>query len=161
MLRYTATEIEEVRLALANEKSAGVYKRLQVLLWRMEGVSKQETALRSGFSQPTVLRICCRYKAEGLKGLRPKYKGGKNRKLSKEDEAKALEALAEKAKTGQFVRVSQLQAEFEKNTGVSYHAHVFYRVLERNDWRSVTPRSRHPKAADEATCEASKKLTQK
>jgi DNA polymerase-1 len=43
-------------------------------------------------------------------------------------------------------------------TGITFWGYV-YRVLERQDWRRVMPRSRHPKAADEATVEASKKLT--
>ena len=41
-----------------------------------------------------------------------------------------------------------------KNTGRVY----VYNVLKRHGWSKKMPRSRHPKAADEEACEASKKL---
>ena len=41
-----------------------------------------------------------------------------------------------------------------KDTGRVY----VYSVLKRHGWSKKMPRSRHPKAADEEACEASKKL---
>ncbi len=41
-----------------------------------------------------------------------------------------------------------------KDTG---HMYV-YNVMKRNGWKKKMPRSRHPKAANEEACEASKKL---
>lgn len=41
-----------------------------------------------------------------------------------------------------------------KDTGRVY----VYNVLKRHGWSKKMPRSRHPKAADEEACEASKKL---
>jgi len=160
MLRYTVEQIEEVSVALATEReNVEMFKRLQALSWRMQGVSSSDVALQSGFSISKVARICANYMSSGIAGLRNQYKGSQFRKLSKEAEAAAFEKLSEKAKSGQFVRVSELQAEFEKDTGVHYHPSAFYDLLARHDWRKVMPRRRHPKAADEATCEASKKLT--
>lgn len=41
----------------------------------------------------------------------------------------------------------------------SYTGRVYvYNVLKRHGWRKKMPRSRHPKAADQEACEASKKL---
>jgi len=162
MLFFTNKQIKEVSTALRNERdNVEMFKRLQVLLSRMKGTSERDAAVQSGFSVAKVSGICRNYLSNGIDGLRSKREncGGRNRKLSKEAEASALARLAEKAKTGQFIRVAELQAEFEKDTGVSYHPIAFYDVLERNNWRKVVPRGRHPKAADEATCEASKKLT--
>ena len=159
MLRYSIEEIEEVRLALAVECGAQMYKRLQALLWRMKGMSEEKVATQSGFSTATISRLCRRYKAKGVSGLHFQHKGNNNRKLSKEAESKALEVMSEKAKSGSFVRVNELRAEFKKDTGVAYSKSAFYELLRRNDWRTVMPRRQHPKAADEATIEASKKLT--
>ena len=162
MFRYTEKQIKEIKVALSNERdNVEMFKRLQAVYWRMTGVPLARVISESGFGRTKMCRICKRYSKEGLKGLRSKTEsnGGHNRKLSKEEEAAALERLSKKAEGGQFVRMSALQAEFEKDTGVSYHPVTFYTIMERNNWRMVVPRSTHPKAADEVACDAAKKLT--
>ena len=59
---------------------------------------------------------------------------------------------------GQEVTAKEIKAAFDevrgKNTGSGY----IYMLLKRHGWRKVMPRSKHPKAANEEACEASKKL---
>ena len=157
-MKYTYEQVKEVTEALVAEKKVALHKRLQILLWRMRGKGEREVIALSGASHSTIWRICKQYNENGLGGLSYKHGGG-NRKLSFEQEAEALQRLESGARNGQFVRTAELQAEFESNTGVSYEPAVFVRLLARHGWRKVTPRGRHPKAADEAACEAAKKLT--
>ena len=95
----------------------------------------------------------------GVDALKSKNKGGNNRHLSFKDEEKAIADFAEKAKEGKFVRVSEMQEEFSKRTGVSYSTNAFYDLLHRHGWRKVKPRGRHPKKASDEAIETSKKLT--
>lgn len=159
MKRYTNEERRAVETALSKEQNVDTYKRLQVLLWRMQGVPEREVVIRSGMRHSTIWRICNNYALYGVNGLGLRYEGGHNRKLSFEEEASALKECNETAEKGGFVRIKELQAEFEKLTGVHYHLHVFYRLLERHGWRKVKPRGQHPKKADDEAIEASKKLT--
>jgi transposase len=158
-MRYSEEQIREVSEALDAEQCLATHKRLQILLWRMEGKSGKEVAALSGADRTTIWRICDSYKQHGLAGVPYRYKGGNRRKLTVKKESEILQALSEQAEGGQFVRSYELQAEFEKRANKQYDSSTFSRLLQRHNWRKVVPRGRHPKAADEATCEAAKKLT--
>ena len=164
MHRYKEDQIAEVSEALEKERNdLDMYKRLQVLLWRMKGVSMRKVMTESGFSQNKVWRICDGYRNHGLEGLLLQYGncGGSNRKLSQEEEAAALKRLSDKATSGGFVRISELKAAFEADTKTVYHWRTFYALLERHKWRKVMPRGSHPKRPPAEEAEASKKLTLK
>jgi len=156
---FNETQIQDARTALQQEKDVDVFKRLQVVNWLIQGISRDEIIQKSGFSIASINRFRRNFKKQGVAGLRNKYVGGNNRYLTREEEAKLLKSLTESAKTGTFVRVKELKAQFEKAAGVTYHLHPFYRVLERNGWRAVVPRPKHPKKASDEAIEASKKLT--
>jgi len=125
----------------------------------MQRMKESDVAKLMQVSKSTVGRVCAAYKLQGLKGLDFQYKGGNSRKLPEAEEKRILSDLGVDAASGQFVRVSELLAKFEAASGVHYEYTAFYYLLRRHNWRKVVPRGRHPKAADEATCEAAKKLT--
>ena len=90
----------------------------------------------------------------------------KSYKIS-EDQALELE-MARKSITDKRIdkrlHALQLRGKGMKNPEIAEKGHSIgsgqiYRVLERQGWRAVMPRSKHPKAADEATQEASRKST--
>jgi len=54
----------------------------------------------------------------------------------------------------------EIRIACEKKVGKEYEGRSqIYDLLARHGWRKVMPRGKHPKQADEATQEASKKLT--
>lgn len=160
-MRYTEEQIAEVVGMLAGDVNSGMRKRLQALLCRMRDIPVNQAAEISGLNRATIFRVCDKYIENGIEGLQSKREMPLRRKLSEERETAIFGLLAEKGKSGCYSRIAELQKEFETLAGVKYHQLHFYRVLARNDWRKVVPRSRHPKAADTASCEDAKKLTLK
>ena len=158
MGKYSEEEKEEVKKGIEAEREIAVYKRLQILMWVMNGKAIEEVAEISGRCAKTVKNIRKAYDGYGVKGSRSKHKG-RIGQLTFEQEKEALDKLAEKAGDGQYLRMADLQADFESTTNARYTVPCFYHLLERHDWRKIMPRRRRPKAADEATCEASKKST--
>ena len=161
MSKYTCEQINEVAKAIEKESKARTLKRLQILMWCMEGKSYAEVAELSKKSSATIWRICSAYAECGLVGLEAKFKSGHNRKLSLEREAQILIMLQANAEKGCFLRVYDLQMAFEAEAGVKYDDKSFYRLLKRHKWRKVVPKGQHPKKASDEAIDASKKLTQK
>ena len=81
--------------------------------------------------------------------------------MSAEEEAALLEPFQAEAEKGQIVEVSKIKAQYEEAVGHSIGGSQIYYVLERNGWRKVMPRSKHPKKASEEVIAASKKLKKK
>jgi hypothetical protein len=57
-----------------------------------------------------------------------------------------------------MVTVQEIKAAFDERLGKDTGRGYIYMVLKRHGWRSVTPRSKHPKKANDGAIEASKKL---
>jgi len=158
--KKTTPAEREIERLLRNKEISGQHMRhLQIAKWKMEGRSTQEVAELSGLSERSVRRIWADYRTKGIDRMQPQYTGKNRMKMSYEAEEAALQECAAEANEGKYLRVAELQERFEAITGVQYHLHVFYRLLERHNWRKVVPRGKHPKAADSAACEAAKKLT--
>ena len=106
----------------------------------------------------SVNQMCRRYREQGwAEYARNKYTSHR-RALTEEKENEILGRFEKAAEAGQEVTAKEIKAAFDevrgKNTGSGY----IYMLLKRHGWRKVMPRSRHPKAASEEACEASKKL---
>jgi transposase len=151
--------IEEVARLLRSERNKRVFQRLQIVYWRMSGLTIEAAAKQSGLGLTTVKRITKAYKESGYEGVRSHYEGSHYRKLSFAEEERILNGLVSRSKQGEFVRIKEMKAAFEVEAGVTYHKNAFYLLLKRHGWRKLMPRGAHPKAADEAACEAAKKLT--
>ena len=78
-----------------------------------------------------------------------------------EEEAAFLEPYRKKAENGQIVSVAEIKAAYEQAVGHTIGRGQIYRVLHRQGWRKVMPRSKHPKKASEEVIETSKKLKPK
>ena len=160
MKDLTEAQISELESQVRQGDSDNKYfKRVQAVCWLSQGRTVLEVMEFSGFSRTYVFRLRAKYEAKGLEGLRSNYVGSNYRKLSYAEEAAALEKLSKVAESGKFVRAQELSKQMESITGVCYQIDAFYRLLWRHNWRKVMPRGKHPRAADEAACEAVKKLT--
>jgi Transposase and inactivated derivatives len=161
MKTYHISEAEyEAAKALAKKnQNKHIEKRLQVIILRYEGLKDREIGEKLGYHRKRVSQLCAEYTRAGLEEYARNKFGGNHRALTNEEEAEILEEFSQKAERGEVVTVREIKMALDKKRGKDTGNAYAYRVLARHDWRKVMPRSRHPKAADEATVEASKKLT--
>ena len=92
-----------------------------------------------------------------MDALLQESRGGRHREYMTYEEEKAfLKRHIEAAQAGEFVTVNQLFEAYQKEIGRTSTRDGFYYLLKRHGWRTVTPRSEHPKKADVQTIETSK-----
>ena len=58
-----------------------------------------------------------------------------------------------------MIEIKEIKASYQAAVDHPISVAQIYYVLHRHGWRKVMPRSRHPQKANDATIEASKKLT--
>jgi len=159
MRKYTDEQKNELEAQVKRgDSDIRFFKRVQAVYWRAHGQTAHKVKELSGYSSRALCDLCKAYADRGLDGLRPRPAGSNNRKLTYEQEAAVLAELSSEI-GGRCVRAFELSELFKEKAGVGYGIHAFYRLLHRHGWRRVMPRGQHPKAADEETCEAAKKLT--
>jgi transposase len=151
--------LDELKQAFASQKvGSKLFVRLQAVKLCCEGMSTADIAALTKYTTRQVNNIYLAFLERGIEGLTPKKPKPRN-KLTVEKESEYLAKLAEKAAEGKFVRVAEMQAEFEALSGVKYGTRVFYKVLQRHGWRKVKPRGQHPNKVSEEEITSSKKLT--
>ena len=154
--QITDAEYEAIKAKEAKTKDKNISCRLRVLMLWHDGKSLNEIGEMMGIHPISVNGMCRRYRKEGLEEYARNKYTSHNWLLSWEKEEEILNAF--KAKTGQQITAQEIKAALDeacgKDTGTSY----VYRVLKRHGWSKKMPRSKHPKAANEEACEASKKL---
>ncbi len=87
--------------------------------------------------------------------IRNKYTS--HRRALTEEKENEIPGWFEKAsEAGQEVTVKEIEAAFDEARGKDPGSGYICMLLKRHGCRKVMPRSRHPKAAFEEVCEASK-----
>ena len=140
--------IEALAKRLKKAKGRPEFQRIQCVLIRVTlGSSAAEIARLLGWSTPTVHVIHSRWAKEGDAIFNLKAKGGRrNQYLSPEEEAAFLRPFLAKAEAGGILNASEIKVAFEALVGCPVAKSTIYRMLERQDWRQIAPRPRHPKA---------------
>ncbi len=158
MIRISEEEYTAIKAAAKANKNKRVEKRLEVLELRYEGKSNAEITARTGFNERYVTTLMRIYRQQGLaEYMRIKQKSHR-RNLSEAEEAEVLAECEQEAEAGQILSVSMVREKLEKKLGRESSANYVYRVLKRQGWRKVMPRSKHPKAASKEEQDSSKKL---
>jgi transposase len=130
-----------------------------MLMLRYEGYKVEEIAKMYGTRTEWISQVCRKYREQGLEEfIRNKYKTH-HRALTDTEEDAILAPFEKAAEAGQVVTVKEIKAAFDKVRGKDTGRGYIYMLLKRHGWRKVMPRSKHPKAANEEACDASKKLT--
>lgn len=151
-------EYERIREAEKQTKDKRVSRRLRILMMRYEGYKVREIAEIMGMRINSISQLCRRYREQGLDRFIENKYGGNHRALTEAEEEAILERFEKAAEAGQEVTAQEIKAAFDEVRGKDTGRGYIYMLLERHGWRKVMPRSRHPKAANEEACEASKKL---
>lgn len=159
MIRISSEEYIRIEKARRENKNKRVEKLLQVLILRYEGKSNEEISSITGYNARYITTLLGKYSKLGLDEFIRIKQTSHNRKLSEADEAAVLQQVEEKAEKGHILTVGEIREEFEKQIGDKTAYNYVYRLLKRNGWRKVMPRSKHPKAATQEEQDSSKKLT--
>lgn len=157
----TAEQKAEIEKARKANKDKKVEDRLKVLLMRADGKPASRISEATGYHAAYVSAIVSNYAKHGIEAIMGKHYGGNRRNMSYEEETAILKPFLEKARKGQLLVVSEIEAAYEKAAGHPIGSGQIYRVLHRHEWRKVMPRSQHPNKASDEAIKASKKLTAK
>ena len=160
MSRFQINEEEYARIEEAEKgtKDKRVSQRLRILMMRYEGSKVREIAQITGMRINSISQMCRRYREQGLERFIENKYGGNRRALTEEQEKAILERFEKAAEAGQEVTATEIKAAFDEVRGKDTGRGYIYMLLERHGWLKVMPRPRHPKAANDEACEASKKL---
>lgn len=161
MYRYSEEDLVKIAAARKRNKDKRAEKRLYALELRAEGKSAEEVSAATGFHKAYISQLTAKYHKGGIEAISGNHYGGNRRNMSTEEEAALLEPFQAEAEQGQIVEVSKIKARYEEAVGHSIGGSQIYYVLERNGWRKVMPRSKHPKKASEEVIVTSKKLKKK
>ena len=161
MYRYSEEDLVKIVAARKRNKDKRAESRLYALELRAEGKSAEEVSTATGFHKAYKSQLTSKYRKGGIEAISGNHYRGNRRNMSLEEEAALLEPFQAEAEKGQIVEVSKIKAQYEEAVGHRIGGSQIYYVLERNGWRKVMPRSKHPKKASEEAIEASKKLKKK
>ncbi len=159
--QFSSEEKAAIKAARKRNKDKQVEARLKALELRASGQAAKEVAAATGFHPAYITTLVAKYREKGLEYLAGKHNGGNHRNMSYAEEEEFLVPFEEKAKAGEIVNTSEIEAAYQKKVGHRISSGQIYRVLERHGWRKVMPRSRHPKKASDEVITTSKKLTKK
>lgn len=158
MVKISEAEYERIKAASKANRNKRVAKRLEVLELRYARKSNAEIAEKTGFNKQYVTTLIQTYKRQGLKEYIRIKQTSHRRNMSEEEEAKVLAQCEEEADAGKVLTAEAVRKKLEEKLGRETSANYVYRVMQRNGWRKVMPRSRHPKAASQEEQDSSKKL---
>ncbi len=162
-MKYKINEEQyaEIKGAQKANRDKQIENRLKVLALRYEGKKLDEIAAATGFHHAHISNLLRKYFEEGLSAIAEKHDRGNRRNMSIEEEAAFLEPYREQAEEGHILETGEIKRAYEEKAGHKIGSGQIYRVLERQGWRKVMPRSQHPKKASEEDIASSKKLMQK
>lgn len=136
---------------------ADYQKRLAVWLTHAGPFHAAEVARYLGVSKQAVWLWVGQYNKLGPEGLERTGRGGRRWGfLSPEEEMDLLAGFMERASRGDVVTALHLHRDICRRVGKDVSMAYVYKLLHRNQWRKLAPRSHHPKA-DAKAQEAFKK----
>ena len=157
MVKCTKKQIRQLKTALRWKIPAAQRERIQMVLLRESGMTQPAIAEAMGVSLSTVNRAHMAYDGGGIKALKPKPIGGRQRENMTLSAEKALLAcFAKAAGAGELLNIHDLKAAYEQAIGHPTSNSTIYNLLARHGWRKLMPRPFHPKR-DIAAQEAFKK----
>ena len=161
MKKYKISEnqLAEIKTARKVNKNKNTEKRLEALEMSANGEKQRVIAEKTGFHRKYVSQLVVKYLNEGIESIIGKKREANRRNMSFAEEAEFLKQFKEEAEKGQVVTAKEIRIAYEEKIGHKCGNGQIYRLLKRHGFRKVKPRGQHPKKADEATIEASKKLT--
>jgi len=117
-----------------------------MVLLRESGMTQPAIAAAMGVSLSTVNRAHIAFNHGGIKALKPKPIGGRQREnMTVAEERVLLARFANAAGAGEMLNIHDLKAAYEKAIGHETSNSTVYNLLARHGWRKLMPRPFHPK----------------
>ncbi len=117
-----------------------------MVLLRESGMTQPAIAAAMGVSLSTVNRAHMAFDHGGIKALKPKPIGGRQREnMTVAEERVLLARFAKAAGAGEMLNIHDLKAAYEKAIGHETSNSTVYNLLARHGWRKLMPRPFHPK----------------
>ncbi len=151
-------EIKEIEAARKGNRNKNVDRRLRVLMLHAKGKGRAEIGKETEYSVTYISKIVAKYVDFGIEAVTGNHYRGNHRNMDIESETSLIDSFKKKAEAGQIVEVSEIKAAYEAAIGRSLDTNrgQIYNVLERQGWRKVMPRSKHPNKASEEDIDSSK-----
>jgi transposase len=148
---FTQEQIDEILKAEKEADNKYEIKRLMVLRLRaVEKMPAKEIGRIVGYPPASVNNILSKYFKDGLESmLGENRKGGNKRYLTESEENQILQEFESQAEDGKILIVADIKKAYEKASGKQVPKSTIYRMLKRQGWRKVMPRSKHPKSKPE------------
>ena len=148
MVKCTKSEVRRLKTALLRWKDMAPIQRerIRMVLMRESGMTQPEIVEVTGVSLSTVNRAHMAYDEGGIKALKPKPIGGRQREnMTHEQEKELLTDFAKAAGAGELLNIHDLRAAYEQAIGHETSNSTVYNLLHRHGWRKLMPRPFHPK----------------
>ena len=146
MVKCTKRQIRELKTALRWKIPAAQRQRIQMVLLRESDMMQSAIAATMGVSLSTVNRAHMAYDRGGIKALKPKPIGGRQREnMTLSEEEALLARFGKAAGAGAMLNVHDLKAAYEQAIGHPTSNSTVYNHLARHGWRKLMPRPFHPR----------------
>jgi transposase len=146
MIKCTKGQVLQLKKGLRWKGRPEQRQRIQMVLLRESGMTQPAIAEAMGVSLSTVNRAHMAYDHSGLKALKPKPIGGRQREnMTLAEEKALLTRFAKAAGAGEMLNIHDLKAAYEKAIGHVTSNSTIYNLLARHGWRKLMPRPFHPK----------------
>lgn len=146
MVKCSKGQVRRLKTALCWNPPPGQRQRIQMVLLREGGMTQPAIAAAMGVSLSTVNRAHMAYDHGGLKALKSRPSGGRQREnMTLAGEKALLDRFAKAAGAGEMLNIHDLKASYETAIGHKTSNSTIYNVLARHGWRKLMPRPFHPK----------------
>ncbi len=146
MVKCTKGQVRRLKTALHWKGDPQRRQRISMVLLRENGMTQSAIAQAMGVSLSTVNRAHMSYDGGGLKALKSKPSGGRQREnMTLAEEKALLGRFAKAAGAGEMLNIHDLKAAYEKAIGHTTSNSTVYNLLGRHGWRKLMPRPFHPK----------------
>ena len=146
MVKCTKRQIRELKTAVRWKIPAAQRQRIQMVLLRESDMTQSAIAAAMGVSLSTVNRAHMAYDRGGIKALKPKPIGGRQREnMTLAEEEALLTRFGKATGAGEMLNVHDLKAAYEQAIGHSTSNSTIYNLLARHGWRKLMPRPFHPR----------------
>jgi transposase len=146
MVKCTKRQIRELKTALRWKIPAAQRQRIQMVLLRESDMTQLAIAAAMGVSLSTVNRAHMAYDRDGIKALKPKPIGGRQREnMTLSEEEALLARFGRGAGAGEMLNIHDLKVAYEQAIGHPTSNSTVYNLLARHGWRKLMPRPFHPR----------------
>jgi transposase len=145
MVKCTKRQIRQLKTALHWNIPDLQRQRIRMVLLREGNMTQPGIAAAMGVSLSTVNRAHMAYDQGGIKALKPKPCGGRQRQnMTIAAERALLARFAKAAGAGEMLNIHDLKSAYEQAIGHPTSNSTIYNLLDRHRWRKLMPRPFHP-----------------